>query len=207
MKPIPTDVLVLWSPGVRRNLAHQLILDSGLPMLGLPNSGARVTNHCPVCGSSEHGPPGVAGIPKSIPLSISISYADDLTIVALTRVGPVGVDVERSEAASFSGVNAVFHHERESMTDIGDETITWVRKESLTKATGRGLIVDPREVQLSPADSPPRLIAWDAPDPPKEPVWLDDFETTGEHVSAVCTLAEQRPQLVVRRVVPADPPD
>jgi 4'-phosphopantetheinyl transferase len=194
------SVIVLWSPGVGRDLAHRLVQRAGLPILGLRMGDAHVSNHCAVCGSSEHGRPVLTPLQGRAILHLSISYADDLTVVALTGAGPVGVDVERNAAASFPGFDAVVRHEQEVGADERSETVTWVRKESLLKATGRGLIVDPRQIRLTASDQPPGLVTWAATDPPNGPVWLFDVEITNEHVSAVTVLAAaDRPHLVVRR--------
>jgi 4'-phosphopantetheinyl transferase len=131
---------------------------------------------------------------------VSISYAADVTVVALSAVGPVGVDVERCDAAEFLGFDAVASHVQEEPDERGSQAILWVRKESLLKATGRGLAVDPRQIRVAAPGQPPELIQWDAADPPDRPVWMRDVEITSAHVAAVTVLAEERPELVVRRV-------
>jgi len=149
----------------------------------------------------------LAPVCRRAPVNLSISYAEDLTLVALTQAGAVGVDVERVEATvSFTDFDAVVAHEQERGTEIHSRTITWVRKESLLKATGRGLTVDPRQIQLTAPDEPPDLMAWSASDPPAGPVWMQDVEISSRHVAAVTVLtAVERPLLVIRRVALATP--
>ena len=197
VRPLP--VVVLWSAGVDRELARRLIAWEGLPILGLPSHGARVINHCRSCGSTEHGRPMLAPIPGTVTPHVSISYAEDLTVVALTAAGPVGVDVERYEAASFAGYDAVAAHEKESSQDARARTVAWIRKESLLKATGQGLTVDPRRIHLTEQHEPPRLIEWTAADPPSTSVWMWDVEVASAHVAAVTVLCDNRPEVVVRR--------
>ncbi len=176
-----------------------MICGEGLRRLGVPGRGAHVTNHCGLCGSTTHGRPVLAATP-GLPLpDVSISYAEDLTVVALTEAGQVGVDVERSDAASFPGFDAVVAHENEGLRFGATETITWVRKESLLKATGRGLTVDPRLILLTDPGEPPGLVEWAAADPPQTSVWMMDFETTSGHVAAVTVLSLNPPELVARR--------
>lgn len=66
---------------------------------------------CPFCGSVEHGRPYVEA-----PVHVSVAHAPGLTVVAVTDVGPVGVDVEEGPA-----------HE-------------WVVREALGKAQGVGIL-------------------------------------------------------------------
>jgi hypothetical protein len=193
-------VVVIWCPGVSRERAHGLITGMGLASLGLPEGAAHVVMHCVSCGSSGHGRPVLVGSPEVNRVHISISYADDLTLVALTAVGRVGVDVERHEAASFRGVSQVVGDV--GAADRGSETVSWVRLESLLKATWRGLTVDPRLVRLSAPGEMPTLVSWMASDPPRLPAWMFDIDLTAEHTAAVTVLSVERPQLVVRRADP-----
>lgn len=196
---------VLWAPGADRNLARRLICGEGLKAMGVPSDLGRVVNHCRSCGSTKHGRPVLAPVPGISVAHVSISYAEDVTVVALSGVGPVGVDVERRDAAAFLGFDAVAAHAQEELDEAGSKAITWVRKESLLKATGHGLAVDPRRIRVAAPSQPAELIQWDAADPPDGPVWMQDIEITSAHVAAVTVLAEERPELVVRRVEPAVP--
>lgn len=176
-----------------------MICGEGLRRLGVPGRGAHVTNHCGLCGSATHGRPLLSPIPGILVPHVSISYAADLTVVALTEAGGVGVDVERSDAASFPSFDAVVAHKNEGLRSGPTETITWVRKESLLKATGRGLTVDPRLILLTEPGESPALVEWAAPHPPQTSVWMLDVETTSKHVTAVTVLSEDQPEIVARR--------
>jgi 4'-phosphopantetheinyl transferase len=156
-------------------------------------------NHCISCGSAEHGKPVFAPIPGIVLPHVSISYAEDLAVMALTEAGPVGVDVERADAASFRGYAEVAAHDEEVVPDARTRTTNWVRKESLLKATGQGLTVDPRQIRLSNPNEPPSLVAWAAADPPSEPVWMFDAEITGGYVASVTVLSTDRPHLEIGR--------
>lgn len=196
--------LVLWSPDVGRATAHHLIRSIALPDFGIAGDGVRVVNHCRACGSTEHGRLALTGVPGDVTVHVSASYCADVTVVAVTLVGPVGVDVERADAmTSFVGFNEVVSHAAEKPGDYRSKAATWVRKESLLKATGLGMSVDPRRVQVTESDQSPRLVAWEADEPPGSPVWMDDVALSPDHVAAVTVLAAERPHLVVRRAAEA----
>ena len=115
-----------------------------------------------------------------------------MTVVALTDAGPVGVDVEGCDAASFAGFDAVGTHRLERPRDARERTITWVRKESLLKATGHGLAVDPARIRFTDPTSAPAVLAWDAPDAPVGPMWVRDVEIGRGHAAAVTVLGRRR---------------
>lgn len=133
-------------------------------------------------------------------LHASTSRLHDLVLVAVSDAGPVGVDVERAGAADFGEFARVAAHVEERPVPPSDgrgRSRTWVRKESVLKATGRGLRVDPRLVRVSGPDEPPVLHAWDADDPPTTPAWIEDVPLTDAYVAAVAVLAAARPTVSV----------
>lgn len=118
----------------------------------------------------------------------------------------MGVDVEAADAAAFAGFGSVAAHPDENplaRSDHRGRTRTWVRKESLLKAAGRGLDVDARLVRVSAPDTHPVLVAWDADDPPRSPVWIEDVETAEGYVAAVAVLGAARPSVTVTQEAPA----
>jgi 4'-phosphopantetheinyl transferase len=129
---------------------------------------------------------------------VSISYADTLCVVALSTAGPVGVDVERAGAAAFDGFAEVAGEENDG-ADSASNAVMWTRKESLLKAVGRGLDVDPRLVQVTSTRQPPALVAWGAPDPPFETVWMSDVDLTPGYAAALTVVAPECPRLAVRK--------
>ena len=96
---------------------------------------------------------------------MSISRAGPVTVIALSTVGAVGVDVERADAAGFEGFAAVALHPSEASASAQEQTVTWVRKESLLKATGRGLLLDPALLRISEPGDRPALLEWPGPRP------------------------------------------
>lgn len=90
-----------------------------------------ITRGCPACGR-PHGRPEVAA------LHVSASHTDGLVLVALSDVGPVGVDVERLDAHHFDG--------------IAIDAAEWTRREAAFKANSgakspRGGAKTPRSVE------------------------------------------------------------
>lgn len=127
----------------------------------------------------------------------SVARADGLNIVAFTDVGPVGVDLEREDAAGFDGfVDAAMHPDERAHTTV-ERTRLWVRKEAVLKATGQGLGVDPRQVRMSEARQPPALIHWDAPDDPGD-VWLADVPVVDGWLASVAVITPVRHDIVLQ---------
>ncbi len=140
-----------------------------------------VVHECVRCGSDAHGRPRlVATAAVRHPAHVSLARAGEMSVVAITDAGPVGVDVEAEGAAGFAGFEDVALH-RDERAD--DPTRVWVRKEALLKAHGLGLAVDPRDVRLGDDG----LESWDSPHEAPPTVWLRDLAVPG-HVIAVAVL-------------------
>jgi 4'-phosphopantetheinyl transferase len=116
------------------------------------------------------------------PAHISLARAGSLSIVAVTDAGPIGIDVERDGAAHFEGFGDVALH-RDEVDTPEESTRTWVRKEALLKAYGRGLEIDPRHVHIDARG----LLAWESAHPEPNKVWMRDLPIT-DHVAAVVVL-------------------
>jgi 4'-phosphopantetheinyl transferase len=179
--------VVRWSDRVD---ATDLLAADAAELLGRP---VAVGHHCVRCGADDHGAPFLVGAPR---LHVSLARAGGLSIVALTEAGRVGVDVERDDAAGFDGFAAAALHPDERARSPLEGTRTWVRKEAVLKATGRGLAVDPRRVRVSEARQPAALLDWSAPDSPGE-VWLADVPVTDGWLAAVAVVTPLRHELVL----------
>jgi 4'-phosphopantetheinyl transferase len=126
-----------------------------------------VTSSCPRC-CRAHGRPVVNPPPGRQPLHVSLAHAGDRVVVAVTDLGPVGVDVEEDSGPSFVGFAdvALDPSEQRSLARLSPDrqvpgrTRMWVRKEAVLKATGDGLSTDPRDLVVSSPAQEPRLLAW-----------------------------------------------
>lgn len=98
-----------------------------------------ITRSCDRCGE-PHGKPAVKDGPH-----VSVSHSGDLIAVAVTDLGPVGVDVE--ETTRHTDIDSMLRYvfspaELESLADPAAHFYqAWTRKESILKATGEGLRV------------------------------------------------------------------
>ncbi len=163
--------------------AHDLLRAEAARFHHVPPDRIVIAHACPRCGSDEHGRPIL--LPTAAlrsPAHVSLARAGDLSVVALTDAGPVGIDLEPDGAADFPGFDDVARHADERGTDA---TVSWVRTEALLKAHGLGLVVDPRDVSINADGS----ITWDSPHAPPGPAWLRDLAVPG-HVASVVVLAD-----------------
>lgn len=111
-----------------RAVAGTVLLRRAVARLsGVPTADLRVLRTCRRCGSDRHGRPWFPGTG----VHASVSHSGWFVAVAVAA-RPVGIDIE-AIAAHASGEWEL------------DE---WVRVESVLKATGDGLAVDPRSVEL-----------------------------------------------------------
>jgi 4'-phosphopantetheinyl transferase len=96
----------------------------------------------------DGGKPFAAGPPRALPLHFSLSHSQDFALVGVTRLAPLGVDLElvrdvpewediaRTNFAP-SEVNACLALPRSTQLDAF--FATWARKEAFVKAGGEGL--------------------------------------------------------------------
>ncbi|NUR79487.1 MAG: 4'-phosphopantetheinyl transferase superfamily protein, partial [Dermatophilaceae bacterium] len=127
-------------------VAHALARNEIGRLVGRDPASIRFDRTCETCGA-QHGRPRLLDDPE---LHLSLSRTPGLVAVALSRSGPVGVDVEPRAAASFEGFDEVALHpdERAPRTATATERVTaWVRKEAALKALGVGLRVDPASIR------------------------------------------------------------
>ncbi|NRQ51339.1 4'-phosphopantetheinyl transferase superfamily protein [Aeromicrobium stalagmiti] len=177
----PGRLLVTWlrSRDVGRDLLTRIAADAS----GHTVDEVRVVHACRTCGSDRHGKLQVRLPPGARPLHLSLGRSGDQAVVAVSDAGPVGVDVEATGPAS-SGL------------------VTWVRKESVVKATGHGLTIDPDAIGVSEPDAPPALQAWPESEPIGAPVWMFDLPAPDGYVAAATVLAPA-PPVVTPEAAPA----
>ncbi|GAA1875693.1 4'-phosphopantetheinyl transferase family protein [Lapillicoccus jejuensis] len=192
-----TDVTVWWvQDDGDPDTAHTLLRRAVARRLGVAAARLDIGHRCPACGSTEHGRP-VLNQPARRGLHLSVARAPGLAAVAVSSVGPVGVDVDESARFAFAGFATVALHPTEDrVADPRARATTWVRKESVLKAAGTGLHLDPRRVAVGPAHEPPRV---DVPPPGLEPggLWVTDVAVLDTHTAAVTVLARVAPRVDV----------
>ena len=121
----------------------------------------RIVKACRLCGSDRHGKPQVIAPSVAKPVHVSLSRSGGLTVVAVTDAGPVGIDVEA----------------------VQDEDLTpWVRAESLVKATGHGLTIDPATIT--------------------DDRWTSDLPAPDGYVAAVTILTTTPPRIITNPAAP-----
>lgn len=187
----------------RYTTAHALLRTAVAERVGGTAQDVVFERTCATCGSHRHGKPTVAGHPD---LSVSLSYAGGLAVVALSRAGEVGVDIEVVDDSDFEGFNVVTldPSEAPALDRLAPDELgraraqVWARKEAVLKASGHGLAVDPRQVVVSGPQEPAALVAWKGEQALDRPVQLADVQL-GElgHVAAVALLAADPAQVRV----------
>jgi hypothetical protein len=134
MPYVGSVVLVVARDGRTRPRPVDDLVRAAVRELGLGDSDGIVRHHCPACGSSDHGRPSLGAVRGEPAVHLSIARCPGRAVVALTDAGPIGVDVERRDAAEGPAVDHVLGADA-----AGDATRRWVRAEAYLKAAGRGL--------------------------------------------------------------------
>lgn len=165
---------VAWGPvlsGDRHADAHALLQATVTSLTGVPSQEQRLGRQCGTCGGAHGGP-----VLEHPSLHVSLSTTPVLVVVAVTAVGPVGVDVESCAATWSSGLLTGPPTERAR---------TWTTTEAAGKARGTGLAGPADPVGLAGTVDLTGLQLYDVPVPPGV-------------VCTVALLSDARPALVVR---------
>lgn len=146
-----------------------------------------------------NGKPALAGKFASGGIHFNLSHSEDLALVAVTRIGIVGVDVECvREIKEVDDLVARFFSRRENelfqKVPSPEKPVAffnlWTRKEALLKATGEGITrsLSLVEVSFLPGE-PARLLAVSG-DTAKAAQWsLRELQPAQEFVGAVAIQA------------------
>jgi 4'-phosphopantetheinyl transferase len=160
------DVVLTIHPAAADPAADRLLLQAAV-------APSTVTQLCPDCGG-DHGRPLVSSGDRWV----SLSRAGGLVAIAVSGVGPLGLDIESRTAASAHPL------------DAGGEPLEparlWTMKEAVLKADGRGLRVDPRDLVIGDG---PSLTAWDDASFPLAELTLVEFVVSTDIVGAVAVVA------------------
>jgi 4'-phosphopantetheinyl transferase len=106
-----------------------------------------VRRRCAHCGAA-HGRPVIVGTG----LGVSVSHARDRVVVAVTRAGAVGVDVEEVREIDVDALTPMVltADEGTSSPTRAGFFATWVRKEAVLKSLGTGIDVPMTALSLTP---------------------------------------------------------
>ncbi|MFF4870424.1 4'-phosphopantetheinyl transferase family protein [Streptomyces sp. NPDC090109] len=145
--------------------------------LGLPPGRVEVVARCPDC-SRNHGKPELPGTG----LQVSVSHSGARVAVAVTRAGPVGIDVEEISASVTPSellphVVGPAEPRTPAHATVSGFHRMWTRKEAVLKATGQGLRVPLSEVGVSAPEEDPRVLFLGGPAArPAEDFVLEDLD-------------------------------
>ena len=158
--------------------------------LGGPPGAVPIRRECHVCGGA-HGKPIVDG------LAFSVSHAADRAVVAVSPAGPIGVDVElvvRRKTVDLLKSRTLTANELAALERIAPElqarafTRYWTRKESLLKATGQGLTVPFRTVEVTGPYEAAAVVHWRARPAGAEETWLQSLDGGPDYEAAVAAI-------------------
>lgn len=161
----------------------------GARYLGIPPAEVAIGRDCAHCASS-----GAHGRPRFhlTDLDYSVAHTDSWVLMALTRTGLVGVDIEDQASAPEPGgfAQAVLTPvERERFDRVAPAAAarwlltSWTRKEAAMKLVGLGLAASPRGVEVSG----PKVAASSVPRWPDTTVYLRSLPAPQGHVAALAT--------------------
>lgn len=144
---------------------------------------------------------GPWGKPEVDGLHVNVSHTDGLALIAATRVGPVGVDVERvREDLETLDLSRRYFARREVDALVALDPRArarafvrlWTRKEAVLKAAGRGL-GGGLEVDTGDADA-----RWSRVEVTGlGGFWVRDLDVGPDHAAAVAIVATDPPELTL----------
>lgn len=165
-------------------LAAAVLRGAVCAVTGTPPAEVTIERTCPRCGEPHWRPtlPGTG-------LHASVSHSGDLVAVALTRTGPVGVDVERIAGVDHESLSRSVLHPGESAATTDEFYVYWTRKEAVVKATGEGLGASLSKVHVSGPAEVPALFAY--PGRPDLAAHLADLSPGPGYKAALAVLVER----------------
>ncbi|MDX1643918.1 MAG: 4'-phosphopantetheinyl transferase superfamily protein [Thermoanaerobaculia bacterium] len=141
-----------------------------------------------------NGKPSVLDEPE---LEFNLSHSEDKALVAVSRSGPVGVDIERLRPLDDADdIARRFFSRREVKTYLAQPEALrpraffngWTRKEAVVKALGEGLFLSLQRFDVSlESDAPARILAIDGRAAEARAWELCALEPEAEFVGALAT--------------------
>ncbi len=145
--------------------------------------------------SGVHGKPEIGGHDG---LHFNLSHSGDRALLAVSRHGPIGVDIEAARRGRpFRRLARRFFHPAEydwlQGLPAGDIAAgfyrLWTLKEAYLKAIGTGLTLSSRAFEVDPESDPPRLMGVSAGQLPAEQWAMQVLPTEPGYHAALCTPA------------------
>lgn len=151
---------------------------------GVQPSAVVLDRTCASCGE-PHGRPRLA----RTPLEASISHSGEVVVVAVTRAGPVGVDIEQLGATDHTDLVSTVCTESEQpkVSTSMDFYAYWTRKEAVLKATGEGLARAMTSIEVTAPGARPSLVSIDGT--AKRACRMSDLHLDG-YAGAVAVLSD-----------------
>jgi 4'-phosphopantetheinyl transferase len=132
-------------------------------------------------------------------LHVSVARSDGIVVAAVSKAGPIGVDVERTDDTSFPGFGSVALHSGERDGSPADRATLWTRKEAVLKAVGLGVGWGPERVLVGPAEAALGRVEGL---PVVRPVWWCALDISPRYAGAVAVVGDDPPVVRVRRASP-----
>ncbi|MBF4613541.1 4'-phosphopantetheinyl transferase family protein [Curtobacterium sp. VKM Ac-1376] len=141
--------MTLRTPGPDRAADREALVAAVASATRVETSAVRAGRVCPHCAGTDHGRPWASVSGAAV--GVSLSRAPGVVAIAVGP-GPLGVDVERVSRVAAAPLDAFTAGELRRAA--GDPTVlaaTWAAKEAVLKRDGRGLRVDPLDVDVEVA--------------------------------------------------------
>lgn len=167
----------------------------------------RLTYYCRLC-DEPHGRPRVDLPHIAGHFDVSISHSGQRVLVAASRVGSIGVDVEALSPHRDDLVESVQATLDDSELVVIDRLPPdereaavlryWVRKEAMLKCSGVGLQGSPSRIRLGHPYDKPILLDWNAPEA-LSGIWLRDIDLGSGYYAVLASDAPIESELDVEK--------
>jgi 4'-phosphopantetheinyl transferase len=197
-----TDVHLFLTPRASLPQTDRALLAAVVARVCPERGPVTIEQCCERCGGA-HGRPRVLA-PAGV--HVSLSRAGDTVVVAVSLVGPIGVDIESVSAVGRAGFDDVAFSigERATLEAVPpserDEARAglWTTKEALLKLSGEGLTVDPREVTVAWNDAGASVVlSWPTATIDLTLVHLANFDAGSGLAGTLAILGAAAPHVVV----------
>jgi len=196
---------------------HALLAALVARLTGGDAASVSLTQRCPHCGAGDHGPlrVSIAGSTAVAP-RVSLARAGGRVALAVTAVGPVGIDLESLADLARAPLDDVALSPAEAATLATLQPAAaaaalaniWTTKEAVLKAAGLGLRVDPRELTVtleaagvpdarSPGTTAHRTVSWPHGPFPDNDVQIWPVAAPRGAVATVAVVCAHRPALLM----------